>query len=109
LQFPLAQPARVAVLQAGFSLDRNAREFAPADHEMLEAWGPEAIVAPLPTALFMAEQKLQGTLRLPSLNVAVIVLTEVGGEALLESLWGASLRAVTGQRGDGGGAGMRNP
>ena len=82
-QFPLAAPARVAVLEGGLALDRNAREFAPADWEAMQAWAPEAIVAPLEVALSLAEKKLRGMAALSNLTAAV-VLTDIDGEALSE-------------------------
>ncbi len=84
LHFPLPAPARVAVLQTGFTLERNAREFDAGDLASLREWEPEAIVAPLRTALSLAEQKLGGALDLPALNVAIVVLTDVDGEILAE-------------------------
>lgn len=84
-RFPIAAPARVAVLEAGFTLDRNAREFGASDFVTLEAWAPEAIVAPLRAALSLADRRLRGLMDLPSLNAAMVVLTNVDGEALEDS------------------------
>jgi hypothetical protein len=92
LQFPLAAPARVAVLEAGLALDRNAREFAPEDWQAMQAWAPEAIVAPLEITLSLAEKRLNGQMDLSNLTAA-IVLTDIDGEALSEGhrelLWKA--------------------
>jgi hypothetical protein len=89
----LSAPARVAVLETGFTLDRSAREFVADDMEALREWMPEAIVAPLAVALSMADRKTGGALALESVSVAIVVLTTVNGPTLEEShrelLWKA--------------------
>jgi phenylacetate-coenzyme A ligase PaaK-like adenylate-forming protein len=58
----------------------------------MQAWAPEAIVAPLEIALSLAEKRLGGLVDLSNLTAAV-VLTDIDGEALSEDrrelLWKA--------------------
>jgi hypothetical protein len=84
LQFPIPVPLRIAVLEKGFALDRNSREFEPGDLAGIRAWNPEAMVAPLQAALAFADLRLRGVLDLPDLAGAIIVLTDRGGEPLAE-------------------------
>jgi hypothetical protein len=92
LQFPLPAPARIAIVDNGFSQSRNTREFTLDDMAAIHQWAPQAIVAPLATALSLADQKLRGLADLASLR-ALIVLTEMGGDVLAddyrELLWQA--------------------
>jgi hypothetical protein len=80
------------VLEAGLAVERNARHFAPEDWQAMQAWAPEAIVAPLEIALSLAEKRLGGLVDLSNLTAAV-VLTDIDGEALSEDrrelLWKA--------------------
>lgn len=93
LQFPLPVPVRTAILEKGFTPERDARVFDPADIVALKEWAPEAIVAPLSVVKHLANQRQRGLLELPSLRAAVVVLTDIGGEQLAEEdrelLWGA--------------------
>ncbi len=81
------------MLDPGFVLDGNAREFGAAEVTTVQDWAPEAIVAPLAVALSLAEGKLRGQLDLGTLNAAMVVLTDVDGDALderrRELLWKA--------------------
>jgi hypothetical protein len=92
LQFPIGSTPRIAVVAGGFSLERNAREFAPDDLPALHQWSPDAIVAPLETALSLADQRLRGVADLPNLR-CLVVLTDLDGDALAddyrELLWQA--------------------
>ena len=93
LQFPISTPSRIAILDSGFSSERNTREFSPDDLPALHAWGPEAIVAPLETLLALADQKLSGVADLATLRSAIVVLTDLDGEPLADAyrelLWQA--------------------
>jgi len=93
LQFPIPAPSRIAVLDSGFAMERNTREFAPDDLPAVHQWAPEAIVAPLKTVLTLADQRLRGLADLASLRIALIVLTDIDGEPLWddyrELLWRA--------------------
>jgi hypothetical protein len=92
LQFPLRTQVRTAILEKGFIPERTARVFDPADLSSLAEWAPEAIVAPLRTAMRLAEMHKTGVLDLPGLSV-VVVLTDIDGEPLgedhREHLWRA--------------------
>ncbi len=59
----------------------------------MEHWAPEAIVAPLETALSLADRKTRMLADLSSLRIALVILTETGGERLAydyrELLWQA--------------------
>jgi hypothetical protein len=93
LQFPLPAPARIAILDGGFSPEINVRQFTFFDLEAMQQWDPEAIVAPLKAALSLADQKLRELVTLPGLRVALVVLTDLWGENLAddyrELLWQA--------------------
>jgi hypothetical protein len=78
LQFPLRTPVRTAIIEKGFIPERNARVFDPDDLGGLSEFAPEAIVAPLKTALRLA----QGG-ELPGL-AAFVILTDIDGEPLGE-------------------------
>ena len=77
LIFPLKSARKIAVLRPGFSLPANAREFAANDSVGIHAWEPDALVAPLNTALLLADHKLSGRFPLPSLETALIVTTRI--------------------------------
>lgn len=72
------------MLESGFRMYRGMRVFdsSEPDVEDLEAFGPAVVVAPLSTALSMADQKLRGLLKLPSLRLALVVLTGIEDEPL---------------------------
>lgn len=84
LQFPLRSPRRIAVLRRGFGLPPNAREFAASDLAGITAWEPDAVVASLNTALVLAGQKLGGQLALPSLQIAIAVVTSINDAPLAD-------------------------
>lgn len=82
LHFPLKSPKRIAVLKPGFTMPPNGREFAASDTSGIHAWEPDAVVAPLNTALLLADRRLQGKFDLPSLEIAVTVVTRVDDSPL---------------------------
>ena len=84
LHFPLRFDGRIAVLDASFRPDRNVREFSSRELGWLRAWEPEALVLPLQLALSLADQKLRGLFRLPSLRVALVVLTQFDDSPLAD-------------------------
>jgi phenylacetate-coenzyme A ligase PaaK-like adenylate-forming protein len=77
LEFPLIFAGRIALLEGGFHPCPNVREFAAADLDQLPHYAPEALVCPLNLALFLADQKQRGLIGLPSLSVAMVVLTRL--------------------------------
>jgi hypothetical protein len=81
--FPLPKPSRVAVIEGKFQKDRHLREFAIDDIEWLQAYAPEALVMPLDTALWMADQKQRGLVHL-RLTGAIVVLTSLADSLLAE-------------------------
>ena len=91
--FPLPSSARTALLEGGFLPHRDRREFAVADMAGLLRYAPEALVLPLGLALSLADQKQRGLLALPSLTMALVVLTSLGDSPLedhhRELLWRA--------------------
>lgn len=93
LHFPIPAPSRIAVLDSGFAMERNTREFTLDDLPAMHQWAPEAIVAPLDKMLTLADQRLHGVADLASLRVALIVLTDIDGDTLAddyrELLWQA--------------------
>jgi hypothetical protein len=93
LHFPLPSPARIAILDDGFTAGRNSRQFHHSELRAIQQWAPEAIVAPLETSLSLADQKLRGLVGLTSLRMALVVLTDINGELLDEDyrrlLWQA--------------------
>lgn len=108
-QFPFAIREPVAVLECGFRLRHGMCEFDSSEPDLraLAAFGPAAIVAPLHAALSLADQKLRGLLTLPSLQLALIVLTRVGEQPLeahhRDLLWRAFGVPVFEQLRDSGG------
>jgi hypothetical protein len=76
LKLPLHFEGNIAVLDSGFRMERGMREFG-ADLQLVEDFVPEVIVAPLQTALALADQKVGGSMELASLRVALVVLTRV--------------------------------
>jgi hypothetical protein len=82
LVFPLHSAGRIALLEGGFHPSRNVREFAAADLRSLVRYEPEALVCPLDTALSLADLKLRGLFDLPSLNMALVVLTRLDDSPL---------------------------
>jgi hypothetical protein len=93
LSFPLSGPVRIALLEQGFLADRNVREFDAEDIIGLHSYAPEALVAPLDVALSLADQKSRGLIDLPTLNVAIVVLTSLEDSLLTDDhrnlLWRA--------------------
>jgi hypothetical protein len=77
LEFPLSFAGRIALLEGGFHPCLNVREFAAADLGQLPHYAPEALVCPLNLALFLADQKQRGLICLPSLSIAMVVLTRL--------------------------------
>lgn len=84
LEFPLSFSGRIAMLEAGFDPESQAREFAATDLRGLEAFAPQSLVAPIKIALELADQKLRGYPALASLDVALVVLTHAGDPVLDE-------------------------
>lgn len=72
---PLPSPVRIALLDGGFRLEREMREFRARDLNWLCSYAPEALVAPIDLALTLADQKSKGLFDLPSLTTAIVVLT----------------------------------
>ena len=93
LSFPVAGPVRIALIEQGFSAERNVREFDPEDLADLHSYAPEALVAPLDLALSLSDQKSRGLIDLHSLNVAIVVLTSLDDSPLTDDhrdlLWRA--------------------
>ena len=81
LHFPVAAPARLAVIDADFYRSANMRSFVAHDIRGLAGYAPEALALPLSLALSLADQKLRGLLELPSLKCAIVVFSshEAGG------------------------------
>jgi hypothetical protein len=110
LEFPLCFEGRIAVLEAGFRMERGMREFDPAAPDLVEllAFGPDAMVVPLGAALGLAQQKMRGALTLASLRLALVVLTGADEDVLAEHhrdlLWRAFGVPVFEQWRDGEGA-----
>ena len=92
LVFPLPLPPKVAILVAGFECGRSLRAFSPEDPSLL-AWGPDAMVMSLRLALQLADAKSRGSVALPELSVALVVLTSMAdgllGESRRDQLWRA--------------------
>ncbi len=63
------------MLEARFRKGADIRFFALDDIPWMCAWQPEALVLPLELALSLADQKQRGLFALPSLNTAIVVLT----------------------------------
>ncbi len=77
LQFPLPVPGRLAVLNTSFHVAANMKIFAADDIAGLMDYAPDALAAPLGSALFLADHKLRGLLDLPSLKFAIVVFSSV--------------------------------
>jgi hypothetical protein len=76
--FPLPGQVRIALLEAGFRLERNMRESNTEDVvAWLQSYAPEALVMPLDLALSLADHMRRGLYELPSLKTAVVVLTSL--------------------------------
>jgi hypothetical protein len=92
-QFPLPVTSRIAILGDGFAAGRSTRQFGLSDFAALQLWAPEALAAPLGTALSLADRKLRGLPSLTSLRTALVVLTDIAGDTLAEDsrhmLWQA--------------------
>ena len=84
LCFPLAITVRIALLDTRLRTDSNIRLFESQHLGGLQEYAPEAIVAPLDLALSLADQKTRGLFDLPSLNVAIVVITSVDDSPLAE-------------------------
>lgn len=82
-------PARIALIGTNFQAAANMRSFDPGDIAGLRAFAPEALVLPLNEALALADAKMRGRIDLPSLGVAIVVLTSLGWS--LNSAIGAAL------------------
>lgn len=93
LSFPVAGPQRIALLEQGFWVERNVREFGREDLAGLHSYAPEGLVAPLDIALSLADRKTRGLIDLSSLNVAIVVLTSLDDSPLTDDhrdlLWRA--------------------
>jgi hypothetical protein len=82
-RFPLPGNVRIALLEAGFRLERNMRESHTEDAvAWLQSYAPEALVMPLNMALSLADQRQRGLFELPSLRSAVVVLTSLADSPL---------------------------
>jgi len=93
LRFPLSSPGRIAVLLPGFKLPGNIREFAAPNTAGFRSYAPNALVAPLNTALLLADDKTRGRLDLATLDTAIVVATRIDDSPLAphhrELLWNA--------------------
>jgi hypothetical protein len=92
-RFPLAAPLRIALIETGFLIDRNMREFHSPDVRWLREYAPEVLVMPLDLSLSLADQKRRGLFDLPSLQTAIVVLTSLADSPMTdhhrELLWRA--------------------
>ena len=77
LHFPLPVPARLAIMDPNFHIAANMRTFDTGDTGGLIDYAPDALAAPLATALCLADQKLRGLLDLPSLKFAIVVFSSL--------------------------------
>jgi hypothetical protein len=81
------------VLAPGFRSKRHIREFELHDIAGIQTFAPEILVAPLETATDLAAWQLSGQIALPSLQLAVVVLTRIEDAPLTWSardlLWNA--------------------
>ncbi|MES1260478.1 MAG: hypothetical protein ABUS49_01990 [Acidobacteriota bacterium] len=106
LQLPLLFHGSVAVLESGYRLDRQTREFTTQDSSGLQEFDPRALIAPLHAAMELAHLRLRGLLTLPSLELA-LVLTRIDGTPLAagerDLLWRAFAIPVFEQLRDAGG------
>lgn len=83
-RFPLSGPLRIALLEPGFHVDPNLREFAVDDVVWMHSWAPDALVAPLDLALSLADRKARGFFDLPSLRTAIVALTSLDDSPLAD-------------------------
>lgn len=74
-RFPLPGPVRIALLEGKFQPDPNMRECSVHDLAWLRSYSPDALVAPLDVALFLADRRKRGFIDLPNLKTALVVLT----------------------------------
>jgi hypothetical protein len=97
-EFPLKFSGRIAMLDGGFELTARkgapqVRECMTSDLPALLKFAPEALVAPLDAALWLADRKLRGLGDLPSLQFALVVTTRIDDTPLAEHhrelLWAA--------------------
>lgn len=81
------------MLRRGFRVPPNAKEFPAASLDAIRAYRPDAFVAPLNIALMLAGEKLGGRFDLPSLEIAIAVVTRTDDAPLAghhrELLWQA--------------------
>jgi hypothetical protein len=77
LHLPLLAPVRIATVDTHFRIRANIREFVAGDVVNLRTYEPEVLVLPLSTAISYADQRLRGRLELPSLRVAIVVLSSI--------------------------------
>ena len=77
LRFPLSVPARLAVIDVAFHAGPNTKIFEPGDFSGLRNYAPDALALPASTVLAFAERKLRGHLDLPSLKLAIVVLSSL--------------------------------
>ena len=81
------------MLRRGFRVPTNAKEFPAAALGTIRAYRPDAFVAPLNIALMLAGEKLGGRFDLPSLEIAIAVVTRTDDAPLAdhhrELLWQA--------------------
>jgi hypothetical protein len=84
LCFPVRKKARIALLEAHFRRASGIREFTLAEMQAMQAWQPEALVAPLEIALMLADQKGRGLFHVPSLNTVIVVLTSTEDSPLAD-------------------------
>jgi hypothetical protein len=77
LHFPLPVPARLAVMGVEFHMAANMKAFAIGDIAGLLDYAPDALALPSQEALSMADRKLRGSIELPSLRLAILVLSSV--------------------------------
>jgi len=84
LLFPLPMPTRVALFAEGFLPEGAVKVFRPGDLAGLGDFMPEAIIAPRQLLLDLGSSQMDGILKLPHLNTALVALTGAG-EGALES------------------------
>lgn len=92
-RFPLPGSPRAGVMEPGFQLDGNLREFTRDNLAGLKMFAAEAVILPLDLALILADQKQRALFDLPSLKTAIVVLTSLARPPLREEhrefLWRA--------------------
>lgn len=83
-RFPLPSAQKIALIDDRLGCEGNVRRFDPENVAGMAEFAPDAVGMPLQLALTLADQTLRGLFSLPSLTLAMVVITSIEDSPLAD-------------------------